>query len=264
MTIIEYLNSKSKQFHIILCSALLVLVGIGDYLTGAEISFSVFYLLPISLVAWFTDKWMGILFSTIAAIIWFFSDTLTGHLYSHFLIPYWNAFVRLCIFVIISYLLSKIKIYFMHDRMLSRTDSLIGLSNVGRNRIVVRYANDKVVKGYTYNFSPNRSSFHIELISGGNEGKGIEVALKDIKGVFFVRDFTGDASYNERKYFEDGQEVNGRKVEVSFKDGEVLVGSIAVYDPNKQGFFFYPADPQSNNLKIFVMLSAVSEVDFLQ
>jgi len=49
---------------------------------------------------------------------------------------------------------------------------------------------------------------------------------------------------------------------VSFKDGEVLIGSIVSYDPNRQGFFLFPADSQSNNLKVFVVSSAVSKVAF--
>ena len=129
-------------------------------------------------------------------------------------------------------------------------------------KIVIRYADYRVVKGYTHDFFPNKSSFHLELISDYNKGKVIEVQLKDLKSVFFVRDFIGNPSYNERKHFTEGQQLTGRKVKVSFKDGEVLVGSIVSYDPNRQGFFLFPADSQSNNLKVFVVSSAVSKVAF--
>jgi hypothetical protein len=130
-------------------------------------------------------------------------------------------------------------------------------------KIVTRRADYGVTKGYSRDFSPNKPSFHLEIISEKHKGEIIEVYLKDLKAVFFVRDFTGNASYNERKYFAEGQNPTGRKVKVSFKDGEVLFGSTIGYDPNRQGFFLFPADPQSNNLKVFVILSAVSKVHFL-
>jgi hypothetical protein len=126
-------------------------------------------------------------------------------------------------------------------------------------KIVVRYADYRVIKGYTRDFFPNKPSFHLELISGINKGKIVEVQLKDLKAVFFVKDFIGKASFNEKKYFEAGQIINGRKIKVSFKDGEVLVGSTVGYDLKRQGFFLHPADPQSNNLKVFVILPALVE-----
>jgi len=131
-------------------------------------------------------------------------------------------------------------------------------------KVVIRYADGRVLKGYTRDFFPNKSLFHLEAISGDNEGKVIEVQLNDLKAVFFVRDFIGDPSYNERKYFSEGQQLSGRKVQVSFKDGEMLVGSTVGYDPKRNGFFIFPPDPQSNNLKVFAVMSAVSKIEFLR
>jgi hypothetical protein len=129
-------------------------------------------------------------------------------------------------------------------------------------KIVVRYADYRVMKGYARDFFPNKSSFHLELIAEGHKGEVIKVHMSDLKAVFFVRDFKGNPAYNESKYFKDGQRINGRKVRVSFKDGEVLVGSTMGYDPKREGFFLFPSDPQSNNIKVFVISSTVSKVDF--
>ena len=125
----EYISNQSKTFCIALCLAILFLIGVVDYITGEEISLSVFYLLPVSLATWCTGKWIGILFCFFAAIVWFFADVMTGHVYSHFIIPYWNAFVRLSFFLIVSYLLSRLKSSFMQEKLLARIDSLTGLLN---------------------------------------------------------------------------------------------------------------------------------------
>jgi hypothetical protein len=131
-------------------------------------------------------------------------------------------------------------------------------------KVVIRYADGRVVKGYTRDFFPNKSSFHLELFSGDRKGEVIEVQLQELKAVFFVKDFRGNPSYNERKYFLEGQQSTGRKVKVLFKDGEVLIGSTVGCDPKRQGFFFFPADPETNNLKIYAVMSAVSKIEFLQ
>jgi hypothetical protein len=49
-------------------------------------------------------------------------------------------------------------------------------------------------------------------------------------------------------------------VEVTFADGEILVGSTMGYDPNRQGFFLFPVDPKSNNMRVYAVCSAVKQV----
>jgi hypothetical protein len=132
-------------------------------------------------------------------------------------------------------------------------------------KLVVRYANGKVIKGYSHDFYPRKPVFHLLPPTAGFSftDEAIEVRIKDLKAVFFMRDFWGDPSYNERKSFAEDERPPGRKVEVTFKDREVLVGSTLGYDPRRLGFFFIPADPKSNILKVFAVTTAVSNVRFL-
>ncbi len=127
-------------------------------------------------------------------------------------------------------------------------------------KIVVRYADGRVLKGYTHDFFPDKSLFHLKSIFGS---KVFEIQLKELKAVFFVRDFIGNPSHSEEKHFKEGQNISGRKVEVTFKDGEILVGSTMGYDAKRPGFFLFPVDPRSNNLKIFVISAAVSKVRYI-
>jgi hypothetical protein len=131
-------------------------------------------------------------------------------------------------------------------------------------KVVIRYTDGRIVKGYTRDFFPNKSAFHLEVVSDHNDGEIIEVQLKELKAIFFVKDFAGSSSYDERKHFLEGQQVSGRKVKVMFKDDEVLIGSTVGCDPKRQGFFMFPADPETNNLKIFVVMSAVNNMEFLR
>lgn len=94
---------------IIIVTLLLGIITSLDYFTGNEISFSIFYLIPIIFAGWLISINAGILFSLISAILWFLSDFFNDHPYSHYLIPYWNTIVRLAFFLCVTYLLGLIK-----------------------------------------------------------------------------------------------------------------------------------------------------------
>lgn len=136
-------------------------------------------------------------------------------------------------------------------------------AEVELGKIVARYADGKVLKGYSRDFYPNKPHFHLFPAGAGPSEEPIEVRTKDLKAVFFVRDFGGDPSYRERKQFAEGERPPGRRVEVTFKDREVLVGTTLGYDPRRPGFFFIPVDSKSNNLKVFAVAAAVTNVSFL-
>jgi signal transduction histidine kinase len=88
---------------------LVVIVGVLDFLTGPEISFSIFYLVPVSLVTWFSGRRVGIFVSIVAAITWLTADLLSGAIYSYPIIPYWNATVRFGFFLIVTLVLSSVR-----------------------------------------------------------------------------------------------------------------------------------------------------------
>jgi signal transduction histidine kinase len=87
----------------------ILLLGAIDYLTGKEISFSIFYLLPITVTAWLAGKRVGVAMSVAGATIWFMADLLAGNIYSHPAIPYWNAGVRLGFFLIVTYSIAELR-----------------------------------------------------------------------------------------------------------------------------------------------------------
>jgi hypothetical protein len=132
----------------------------------------------------------------------------------------------------------------------------------GPAKIVVRYANGKTLKGYSHDFSPLAKQFYVRQDPMA-QGGGQQVVVRDLKAVFFVRDFYGDNSLEERKHFVPGTALPGRKVEVTFNDGEVLVGATTGYAPERPGFFLFPADAKSNNVRVFVVMAAVKTVRFL-
>ena len=126
-------------------------------------------------------------------------------------------------------------------------------------KIVLRFRDGSVLKGFTQNFFPRKDRFHL-MPAERPSGLPIEVSTKELKAIFVVRDFVGNSRYAERKKYLGEEKPNGLKIEVTFMDGEVLVGSTLGYDLSRLGFFVFPADPNSNNIRIFVVSSGVKSV----
>jgi hypothetical protein len=131
------------------------------------------------------------------------------------------------------------------------------------SKIVVRYRNGTVVKGFTQNFFPNKPVFHVVPQVGGVPKEPLEVSMDQLKAVFFVRDFIGNRTHKERKQPGEGDRLQGRLIEVTCEDGELLVGSTTGYDPKRAGFFLFPVDPHSNNLKVYLVSASVRKVRYL-
>jgi diguanylate cyclase (GGDEF)-like protein len=145
--IVDYLNKQPKSRLTALGFFTVALVGILDILTGPELFVSIFYLIPIFLATWFTERWIGIMVSIASALIWLLADFASGHIYSHPAIPYWNMSVRLGTFLVITFLLSTLKHALEHEKELARTDSLTGIAN---RRYFIELANAEINRAGRY------------------------------------------------------------------------------------------------------------------
>jgi hypothetical protein len=132
-----------------------------------------------------------------------------------------------------------------------------------QNKIVVRYQDGRVTKGFTSDFTPGKDVFHLVLAGALPGAKPSAINMQELKAVFFVKDFVGNSGYDDKKDFDPTRPVTGRKIKVVFKDGETLVGTTQGYQPGRQGFFVFPADPQSNIERFFVVSLAAKSVSFL-
>ena len=72
---------------------LLVIVGFADYLTGFERSLLVFYVMPVSLAAWFVSWRFAVIICLLSVAVWIAGDIAAGAIYSSSVVPFWNAVV---------------------------------------------------------------------------------------------------------------------------------------------------------------------------
>jgi len=102
-------------------------IGAIDYLSGYEISISLFYLGPVALAAWHIGRKAGLAIALASCISWYIADQATGRSYSNQLIPVWNALVRFGFFAITGTLLATLRASYHQQRHLASTDTLTGL-----------------------------------------------------------------------------------------------------------------------------------------
>lgn len=119
----------------------------------------------------------------------------------------------------------------------------------GWSRVVVRYNSGATHEGYAGEFVADKG--YLELRSEPvSSSKSLMVPFTDLRAVGFLK---GDTAVAQPK---------GRRVTVTFKDGEQLAGTTESYRRSAPGFFVRPADPSSPHDRVFVVLSAAQDVQF--
>lgn len=131
------------------------------------------------------------------------------------------------------------------------------------NKVVARFVDGTILKGFTNDFTPAKDQFHITP-EGASVG-AVPALIKrgDLKALFFVKDFAGNPQHQERTAFGPAQRVTGRRIRVVFKDGETLIGTTVGYQRDRPGFFLESVDDESNIQRCYVVTAATREVSFV-
>lgn len=125
------------------------------------------------------------------------------------------------------------------------------------NRIVARFRDGNTAKGRTGDFYPSRAQFHLTT----DDGQTRQIDARDLKAIFFVRDLAGDR--DRKDCYDEAVPGVGRKMQVTFEDGEVVVGYTPGYSRDRQGFFLVPADSDCNNERMFILNGFCREARFI-
>jgi signal transduction histidine kinase len=110
--------------------ALMIVAGVGsvDYATGWELSFSVFYLLAVSLATWFVGTRFALFVSVLSVAVSLAGDLVNGGRYSTRLVPWWNASIVLGFYFVVVALLARLRAVHrgLEERVRQRTAALTG------------------------------------------------------------------------------------------------------------------------------------------
>ncbi|OEY98222.1 diguanylate cyclase [Acinetobacter qingfengensis] len=109
---------------------ILLLMGIMDYITGIEYSFSIFYLIPVAIASWYDTSKATIVTIITAVIVWLWADYATRHHYSSWVVPVWNSLVRVIFFFIVASLIIKVRKNWLEMKTMAMKDQLTDIDNL--------------------------------------------------------------------------------------------------------------------------------------
>jgi len=124
-------------------------------------------------------------------------------------------------------------------------------------KVIVRKMDRDSVNGYVSGVFVSEGK--LELMN--TAGNVVSLELRDVKGVYFVREF-GDTETLTRKTFTSRPRTEGLWVRLRFRDNEVIEGMMPndLLQDGAEGFSIIPPDTQSNTQRIFVPRSALAEM----
>jgi signal transduction histidine kinase len=107
--VIVKLNQLPKPFVVGLTFVIVGGVAAIDFLTGYEISCTVFYLVAIGIATWYVGAFFGSLVSILSAVVTTAISILSGQHYSNRFAPIWNAAIVLSFYFIVVWLLRRLR-----------------------------------------------------------------------------------------------------------------------------------------------------------
>jgi diguanylate cyclase (GGDEF)-like protein len=105
------------------------LLGIVDYLTGNEITFSLFYLAPVVLVTWAVNQKAGYAASILSALTLQVAEITAAQTSSRPIVYVWNTLFRTVFYMIVTYLMAELHKARREEQLAARTDFVSGAAN---------------------------------------------------------------------------------------------------------------------------------------
>jgi diguanylate cyclase (GGDEF)-like protein len=125
----ESLENGRPLFWTITGLAIIGLLGILDYLSGNEITLSLFYLIPIVLGTWAGNHQTGLFMSFMSALTLLGAEIAAGQTYSHPIFYFLNTLVRALFYVVVVYLVIELQKSRKEEQLAARTDFITGAVN---------------------------------------------------------------------------------------------------------------------------------------
>jgi len=119
------LERQSKGTVLAIAIVLAMMIAAIDVLVGTDYSLSLFYLIPISIMAWFFETLYALMFSIICAFAWFYANEVYTR--DHVL---WVMLTNIGYYLSFSVIVSRIKVLYDHQLFSAKRDQLTGILNV--------------------------------------------------------------------------------------------------------------------------------------
>ncbi len=102
-------DSHATAFWVFFSLVIVAIVGVFDCLSGFELNFFAFYLIPVTLAVWCVGRGFGIFVSALCVVVSVAGDLIAGARYSSSLVPVWNIGIALTFFVVVVWILARLR-----------------------------------------------------------------------------------------------------------------------------------------------------------
>jgi len=106
---IKQFENRSRAFIVAFSVLFVAIIGAWDYVTGYEMTFSTFYVLPVAVAVWSAGRLCGVVISLLSVFVWLAGDFANGYgNHVNPLIALWNATLTLAFYLIVVWILSNL------------------------------------------------------------------------------------------------------------------------------------------------------------
>lgn len=130
-------------------------------------------------------------------------------------------------------------------------------------RVLVRLQDGVDIKGDLLALNAAKPSFYLVVEKGDGKTDTITVSMDSVKAIFFLKKEEKDASVVHTETIEQSvvASIHGFRLDVEFRDGEMVHGSAHKYNPSDKGFYMVPLNPAERYDRIYVNALWVKKVD---
>lgn len=108
---------RLPRWAVVLVHAAMVLaLGLGDFVTGADVAFTALYFIPIAIVAWYARRGDALLLAGLASATWLTVDLVTRTAPQPLSTLTWNLGVQLAVFATLALLVHKLRLALIEER----------------------------------------------------------------------------------------------------------------------------------------------------
>jgi len=166
-----YLEGKTKTYLLMAGYALVFLLAFIDYLTG-ELSFILFYLIPVFLVAWFVGKRSGLFICMSCSIASFIDKLLEHPASSPQFLHSWDFIIETSYLFMLGLMFSTLREKHDQEKKLARIDPLTRALN---RRYLYELAEQEIYRSSRYNRSFTVAYIDLDNFKTVNDKKGHHV-----------------------------------------------------------------------------------------
>ncbi|MCX6163262.1 MAG: PP2C family protein-serine/threonine phosphatase [Ignavibacteriae bacterium] len=109
MYTVQWIEKLPKYILFIVSILFVTILGFLDYLSGTDLSFYIFYVIPVLFIVWFAGKRWGVFICFFCFASWYIDTFYKRGIELNSMVLYWNMLVELSFFTLIIFSVSALK-----------------------------------------------------------------------------------------------------------------------------------------------------------